>query len=119
MNDYTLGQRVRFTHQLVRASVSGYHIPVIEKYGDREVEHKRFINKKWMPIGYGKTLDGMVIGKRTLANGHSRWESDYESWSDSGYYQFDRAESFTAWLVAFDMRRKPVLVLPEHIEAQP
>lgn len=118
MSEYELGQRVRFSNPLVRARVVLRHITVTEKYGDREVEQQRPINKEWLPTpspGY----EGIVVGKRTLANGYGGTETDYSEWSGSTSYipVWEIAESFTAWLVVQDLRSKPVFVLPEHIEA--
>jgi hypothetical protein len=48
---------------------------------------------------------GYVIGRRTLQNGSVSWSEDGSEWSASGY--------LTAYLVAYDLHRSPVLVRPE------
>lgn len=53
--------------------------------------------------------EGVVIGKRTLANGIVHWGS----YDESTY--FEAKERLEAYLVAFDMRRKPFLVLAEDL----
>lgn len=118
MSSFELGQRVRFRNPLERARVELRHVTVTEKYGDREVEQKRPINKEWLPTP-SREFEGIVVGRRTLANGYGGTEADYSEWSGSTAYipVWEIAESFTAWLVVKDLRSKPVLVLPEHITA--
>lgn len=54
--------------------------------------------------------EGVIVGKRTLSNGRA-------SWQEEGYTQYTIKETFIAYLIAYDLRRKPVHVLPEHITA--
>lgn len=120
MSGFNLGQRVRYTHELHRARVQLREIAVTEKYGDREVEHQRPINKEWLPLARLQPIEGIVVGKRTLSNGHSYFESGYDTYfgaEQGGNWIWEPAESFTAWLVVKDLHSKPVHVLPEHITA--
>jgi hypothetical protein len=101
MNEFQLGQRVSFTHPLQRR----YQFMEGDRYG----------RKEWVPQtdykGVPESGAGIIIGKRTLANGVNHY---------NGYDEpitFHPKETFTAYLVAFDLRRKPVHVLPEHITA--
>ena len=48
-------------------------------------------------------MNGMVIGLRTLSNGFIDYNSDYG-------YIYNPTEYLQAALVAFDLRRKPILV---------
>ncbi|MFS0715511.1 hypothetical protein ABC337_04805 [Arthrobacter sp. 1P04PC] len=104
MSGYVFGQRVHFVSHLERRYVE---IP-----GSSQWE------KKWTPkLTYKGELDGagegIIIGKRTLANG----ENQYNGYDEP--ITFIPKERVTAFLVAFDLHRKPVHVLPEHIEVIP
>lgn len=96
--DLPFGAPVSFTRHLRRRWVT------------REGKHL----KAWVPEASPDETDsapraGIVVGVRTLANGTVR--NMYEDG-----LQFEAVEHFTAYLVAFDLRRKPVLVLPEHVQ---
>ena len=94
-----LGTRVIFSHQLYRHTYAGNYE----------------VRKEWEPHPYyadaAKARGGIVVGKRTLSNGCRVWQGD----EDGGMYEFIPDEHFTAYLVAFDLHRKPVHVRPEHI----
>lgn len=101
LTSYQLGERVRFASYLERRYVDN---------PDRPTKWE----KKWMPkLTYKGELDGagegIIIGKRTLVNGENRYNGHDEP------ITFIPKERVTAWLVAYDLRRKPVHVLPEHI----
>lgn len=91
-----LGARIEFTHTLCRTSSR------VDKAWE----------KTWLPFRLVKPKQGLVIGMRTLANGENRT------------FGYDEPISFRprsyvkAYLIAFDLRRKPVLVLREHITTQ-
>lgn len=101
---YELGQPVRFTRNLYRKRVYPQ-----TGYGKWRSE--------WQPYAYlgerePAPRDGIVIGVRTLRNGDC---------VILGYDEpivFRGTESVTAYLIAFDIRRAPVLCLPEHVEAR-
>jgi hypothetical protein len=112
MSGFELGQRVRFTHPITRRSVPIRTITVTERLGDMTWERERSINRAWEPNPFAPEREGLIIGKRTLSNGHHAWES--EGYGE-GFWLNEPAEHFTAYLIAFDLRRKPVHVLPEHI----
>lgn len=98
--EYTLGQRVRYAEHITRRSRRSH-----------EVGPGRVWSGELYP---GKRTDGgegIIIGKRTLSNGDVQWMGE-----DGGNI-FVRMESFTAYLVAFNLHRKPVHVLPEHLTA--
>ena len=90
---FELGQRVTFTHGLHRLT-------------------EDVMRKAWVPHPNEEMAttprDGLIVGKRRLANGTVRWEE----WGAD----FDASEYFTAYLIAFDLHRTPVYVRPEHIE---
>lgn len=92
MADYLLGDSVWFTSTLHRVEERRTHKKI----------HARFW-KVWQPVDH-ELRYGIVVGKRTLANG----------WLAGGYGEptvFVPEEHLTAWLVAFDLHRKPVLTL--------
>ena len=101
MSGFELGQRVTFTHPLYRHTRGTNYT----------------VHKTWEPHPYyadaAKQRDGIIVGKRSLANGTTQWQ-DY---GDGGMYEFIPNEYFAAYLIAFDLRRKPVYVRPEHVEA--
>lgn len=106
MTPYTLGQPVTplgrpvtFTQYLRRRS------------GDtpRPYSYRKF----WEPtpvtrLGIETPATGVLIGVRTLSNGTCSFGEDGTN------YQPENDSHFTAWLIAYDLRRNPVLVLPEH-----
>lgn len=99
--DYELGERVRFTHQLRRRT----------EYRDRaDLARDRW--KVWTPehAPHGRH-GGVIVGRRTLANGVTSWEHEAgEVWHSEG------AEHFRAYIVAWHLDKRPALVLPEHLE---
>lgn len=99
MSGYTLGQRVRYSSHLQRV----YKFEKDDRYG----------RKEWAPVTTykGEPIggEGIIIGKRTLSNGLNQY---------NGYDEpivFIPKERFAAYIIAFDLQRKPVHVLPEHI----
>lgn len=72
--------------------------------------------KRWKPNPYyrrGDTRTGVIVGVRTLVNGYATWQ-----YSDEPII-FYPEEHFTAYLVAFDLRRKPVYLLPDDVTIVP
>ena len=106
MSDFQLGQRVAYTEHLRRRSAQPGEFGGPDKIwspnagpfsGPGWEEHR------W-PGG-----EGMIVGRRTLSNGNLRWLGE------EGGNSYISTESFTAYLIAYDLHRKPVHVLPEHI----
>lgn len=107
---YALGDRVIFTRSLHRRTVSRDSI-VGEWPHERTIyrTYKEWTVERWI----GDTAPpeprlGIVIGKRVLANGFLRYA--YEEGTT-----FEPDQRITAYLIAYDMHRNPVYVLPEHI----
>lgn len=100
-----LGQPVSFTHVLVRG------IPYTDP--------KKPLRKEWQPKGVhwevprAESLDGIIVGVRTLGDGEFR-SVGYGGPFDEPEEAFVCDHHFTAYLIAYDLRRKPVYVLPEH-----
>lgn len=67
--------------------------------------------RRWAPVEWNKGyMLGVIVGERWLSNGKVK----YGGWDDTT--QFYPTEHFKAYLVSYDMRRKPVYVLPEDLE---
>lgn len=98
---FQLGDRVHFQNPLVR----NFRRVDREKYG-RKVSIDL---KVWEPNPFAARREGIVVGVRTLSNG----ERVYIGYEEG--LTFAPEEHFTAYLVAFDMRRKPVHVRPEDL----
>ena len=94
-----LGQRVMFTETLRR----GYK-PASPR-SKRVWESTRY----WLAGNSKGPVEGILMGVRTLSDGEV--EDGYYD-TPSVYYP---KRTFTAYLIAHDLRRKPVLVLPEHV----
>lgn len=115
MTEFEFGQRVVFTHPLSRVRVPVREVEVETDWFGKPGTEKRSINREWVALDKPAGA-GIVIGKRTLSSGHSYFESDGD-WGGGGYWQYDRAENFTAYLIATDLYSKPVLVRPETMKA--
>lgn len=107
MSDYQLGQHVTYTEHLIRKTRVGE--------GVHSETTKIWTSDRYSFPEGGKTEggQGIIIGKRTLANG----ENHYNGYDEP--ITFKPKERFTAYLVAYDLRRKPVYVRPEHIQTLP
>lgn len=101
-----LGDRVRFTHSLTRFTEHRHAPDRPGSLGSRQ----RW--KVWKPehAPYG-AHGGIVVGRRTLANGQAEHE-----WEVGTQWYPGTAEHFRAYLVAWHLDKRPVLVLPEHLE---
>lgn len=101
MSDFQLGQRVTYTKHILRRD---------SRPGDFTGP-----NRLWSSELYPGTEtnggEGIIIGKRTLSNGNAHWIG-YD-----GPTAYKPTQHFTAYLIAHDLHRKPVHVLPEHITA--
>lgn len=102
MSGFQLGHRVRFsTHIRRRHSMPGeFDGPnrLWSTHPGPGLEHQ-----PW------KGGEGIIVGRRTLSNGNADWFYDEAA-------TYTSKDSFTAYVVAFDLHRKPVHVLPEHLE---
>lgn len=109
MSGFSLGQRVRFTRPMKRRTVPVRAIEAdpATTTGGTQYLGKRRINKEWQANAFAPEREGIIIGKRTLSNGYTRWE-DYGT-------EYAPAEHFTAYLIVTDLHSKPVHVLSEHI----
>jgi hypothetical protein len=96
---FDLGQKVTFSHPLHRESV----------YEKSEFGRDEWW-KKWLEPESSAPMTGVVVGVRHLSNGVNHggyWDSPIE---------YHNRETFKAYLIAYDMREKPVYVLPERVQ---
>lgn len=100
-----LGQRVRYAATLRRAVE---YAPL--QFG-QWTNRRRKVWKRGDWRGEPDPGEGIVVGLRTLADGFSDWESE-----EVGYV-FTPTDRHSAVLIAYDLRRKPVLALLEDVEA--
>lgn len=104
----TLGTRVAFDYAdiLYRQQVK----PDMFQHPIREPFRKEWRKTEWVKRGNHRY--GIIIGVRTLSNGTIDWSFDEP-------VTFYPETYFTAYIVAFDLRRKPVHLLPADVEVLP
>lgn len=97
MTDFQIGQRVIFTHPLSRRHTYN--------------AQRNRSGRAWVPEPYDRDAateqEGVIVGKRTLANG----DAHFEEWVPV----FTPTEHFQAYLIATDLHRKPVFVRVENV----
>lgn len=99
MDAVTLGQPVTFTRTLSRR-----FLPSAPR------SRRAWVAEDWPGQPEPEPRAGIVVGIRTLSDG----EVETWGWDEPATYLPTR--TFRAYLVAHHLRRKPVLVLPEHIK---
>ena len=77
---------------------------------------------RWGDYAHTSVFDeGIIVGQRFLAEYKVHTEREYDEYGMScGDYTISQqvpGTSRRAWLVSYDLHRKPVLVLDEHVEA--
>lgn len=92
---FHLGQWVEFEFRLRRVS----------DYGS---DHRGW-RKEWRREKFDINAQGIVMGVRHLSNGKNEWVQDDAPLS------YTHTDYLVAVLVSYDLRRKPVLVLPEDL----
>lgn len=96
---FVLGDRVKFSRNLQRSSYAEL---------DPRSNRTRYI-KRWKPSNFIHPREGVIVGKRTIWDGE-RYLIGYEEG-----YSFLPVSHQEAYLVAFDLRRKPVFVAVEDL----
>lgn len=103
---FKLGQPVEFTGT------------VKKEYLDGRTFHVEGRLPRWGDTEYSQ---GIVVGRRNLMEYKTTTYSDYEdyTWESTSYTSTSpvTGTSKTAWLIAFDMRSRPVMVLDSQIKA--
>lgn len=96
--EFTLGQKVRFHITLKR----DWEVTRNENAWGRRAM------KVWRPVD-GPIREGIVTGLRTLSNGERDMGEDY--------INYTATDHFPAYIVTTELRRIPLLVRPEDLEA--
>ena len=99
---YALGDRVAMTGTVVKTHVYEDN-SVLTKYTEVPLPRDRGV-----PV-----TDGIIVGKRSLRNGHLIWNPMYDTrWLPD-------SASFTVYLVAYSLTRKTVMCLPNQLTPIP
>jgi len=91
-----------------------YRQPLRRKYVPRERSSTGYARHEWQHDAYWKEArweDGVIVGVRTVQDG----DYDIGGWEEQAFL-YNRTYK-TAFLIAFDLRQKPVLVAPENVRA--
>lgn len=118
---FELGDKVRFTDTVKKERVENgvtyvsAGLPSRTSYAMESV----IANRHWIP--QVKTFnEGVIVGSRTLNDYYVEHAEDFGEYGVSyGKYTIVSSLAGTgkkAWLVAYDMRRNPVLVLDSHVK---
>ena len=95
---YALGDRVTMTGTVVKTHIYEDN-SVLTKYPEVPLPRDR-----WVPV-----TEGIIVGKRILRNGRSTWSPMYD------FRWLPDPTSFTVYLVAYSLMRKPVMCLPNQL----
>jgi hypothetical protein len=103
-----LGQRVSFDYAdiIYRQQVK----PDMFQHPIREPFRKKWLKTEW--VKRGNIKEGIICGVRTLSDGTIDWSFDEP-------VTFYPETYFPAYIVAFDLRRKPVHLLPADVTVLP
>ena len=112
MSTWKLGDRAQTTHRLNKQTwdPETYAKFTVKPGRAFVAENVVCTEKRWVPVPFEQEV--VIVGKRVIQN----------NWVD---YEFDEAalavptKYITAYLVAYDMRKNPVYVLPEHMARIP
>ena len=96
---YALGDRVAMTGTVVKTHVYEDN-SVLTKYTEVPIPRDRGVS----------VTDGIIVGKRSLRNGHMRCNPMYY---DTRW--LPDSASFTVYLVAYSLTRKTVMCLPNQL----
>lgn len=103
MAEFNLGDKV-----CMSGTVRKTHTERTNDFG-RLVPCVEFIDSGLPLVGTGSkrrtTADGIVVGQRTVQPGRI----EYGDWEDPTEFIADTGKAENVWLVAFDLRRKPVM----------
>lgn len=112
MTEFRLGDTVSFNKTLVRDRGSGVLVPhpaTDAAYRELSLRLCSASRNYWGETSVTDMV-GIIVGKRTLSDG----VVSYSRYSGESFYVPVRY--FSAWMISFDLRRKPVLVLsPQRI----
>lgn len=104
MSSRELGDRVTFTGTVKKVRRHGWREVVYE-----DAPPPGFVGYEWAPgkngVTFNPVTEGVIVGKR-------RYTSMY---NDEGIWMPDGAQVFEAYLVAYHLRRNPVIVREDQI----
>jgi len=100
VTEFELGEKVAFSKTLSRVTDH----PAGK---DHSVKRWDYVESPWLPKPV--TNIGVIVGVRVLSNGRVEYDGD-------GYASYTGDERFTAYIIAYDLRRAHVLVRPEDIQ---
>lgn len=112
MSNWKLGDRVQISHRLNKQTWDPETYRKFEVKPGRPFEASDVVctEKRWVPIP--EQLEGWIVGRRTVQN----------NWVDRCYDEASVAvptKYISAYLVAYDLNKNPVHVLPEHMVRVP
>lgn len=106
MSSWKLGDRCQFSHRLNKQTWD----PETYRKFTIDGKYSGATEKRWVPVP--AQHEGVIVGQRTVQN----------NWVDSAGEYLNYAvptKYISAYLVAYDLRKNPVYVLPEHMERVP
>ena len=106
--DYQLGDRVTMTGTVIKRRTGRTSKRVDTTYQDAPVP----VLRSTYPRGKARVdhyaVDGIVVGKRTIQPGSTVYHYDMPEWRPG-------PETYEVYLVAFALRRKPVMCRPDQL----
>lgn len=116
---FALGERVQFSDTVQKARDENRRV-TWESAGLPQRESYRMDEDRKWERHIRKFTEGVIVGQRALAEYYVATETDYGEYGVSyGSYTTSQqvpGTSKRAWLVSYDLHRRPVLVLDEHVE---
>ena len=110
MSNWKLGDRVQISHRLNKQTWDPNTYRKFEVTPPHSEGFAPRVEKRWVPIP--EQREGVIVGRRTVQN---NWvEHDYEYGSSAVPTKY-----ISAYLVAYDLNKNPVHVLPEHMVRVP
>ena len=102
MSNWRLGDRVETTHRLNKQTWD----PETHRKFTLDGRYASRTEKRWVPVDFHQ--QGVIVGMRVVQNNWVERDSEYGGYAVPTKY-------ITAYLVAYDMRKQPIYVLPEHL----
>ena len=110
MSNWKLGDRVEISHRLNKQTWDPETFQRFIITPDRIEGSAPRTEKRWVPKPFNAV--GVIVGRRTVQN---NWvEHDYEYGSSAVPTKY-----ISAYLVAYDLNKNPVHVLPKHMVRVP
>lgn len=110
MNNWKLGDRVHVSHRLNKQTWDPETYRKFEVATSNGFGVAPRTEKRWVPKPCA--LEGWIVGRRTVQNNWVDSAGEYMNYAVPTKY-------ITAYLVAYDLNKNPVHVLPEHMVRVP